>query len=163
MWLGSLLDVPWLGCCEPTALSAYASVPESQIILEKIVLADTGRLWQPRYWYNIGTRLHYDAKAQHCNSRSARGTCSGPLRVYICYDCWLKHHSHALKAIMQESNRTAFDIDTGACGLNSSHHQQNFQMRCSLPVHQQQQHSKADDALSLLPYHQDSASCKHGM
>jgi hypothetical protein len=28
--LGSLFGVPWLGCCKPTALSAYASVSESQ-------------------------------------------------------------------------------------------------------------------------------------
>jgi hypothetical protein len=44
-----------LGCCEPTALSAYASIPESRNDFEKncyLFLANTGS-------YNIGLRFQY--------------------------------------------------------------------------------------------------------
>jgi hypothetical protein len=68
----------------------------------------------------VQTLVQHDKKAQHCNSRSARATASAPLRVYICYDCSLKHHSHALKATNQKNSCTASDTDTGACGLTCS-------------------------------------------
>ncbi len=76
---------------------------------------------------------YHDAKAQHCNSRSARATASAPLRIYICYDCSLKHHSHALKAAKQKNNCTAFDTDTGACRIFQP--QINRTFRCGALCH----------------------------